>query len=61
MKFNQHDLWRLGLDNKTTAELIQILQTKITYLKWHNKNYTKKQWYEIQDIADLIEALEVKE
>ena len=59
MKFNQHDLWKLGLDNKTTAELIQILQTKIIYLKWHNKNYTKKQWYEIQDISDLIEALEV--
>lgn len=59
MKFNKEDLIKLGVDGMSTSDLLQVLKTKITYLKWHNKNYTKKQWYEIQDIADLIEAIEL--
>ena len=59
MKFNKEDLIKLGVDSMSTSDLLQVLKTKITYLKWHNKNYTKKQWYEIEDIADLIEAIEL--
>lgn len=59
MKFNKEDLKKIGVYGMTTSDLLQVLKTKITYLKWHNKNYTKKQWLDIQDIADLIEAIEL--
>ena len=59
MKFNKEDLIKLGVGDMLTSDLLQVLKTKITYLKWHNKNYTKQQWLDIQDIADLIEAIEL--
>lgn len=59
MKFNKEDLIKLGVGDMSTSDLLQVLKTKITYLKWHNKNYTKKQWLDIQDVADLIEAIEL--
>lgn len=59
MKFNKKDLIKLGIGDMSTSDLLQVLKTKIIYLKWHNKNYTKQQWLDIQDIADLIEAIEL--
>lgn len=58
MKFNKEILKAQGIADFTNAELVKILKGKVYYLRTHNKNYTKQQYYEIQDIEEILSALE---
>lgn len=42
-------------------ELRQYVQQNIDYISSHNKNYTVKQYYMIQELAQLFNSLEIKE
>ncbi len=42
-------------------ELRQYVQKNIDYISSHNKNYTVKQYYMIQELAQLFNSLEIKE
>jgi hypothetical protein len=57
MKFNKQILSQNGFDKWNDNELIQMLKDKIQYLSSHNKNYTKTQYYLIEDIKDIVVAL----
>ena len=58
MKFNKEILKAQGIADMKNAELVKILKDKVYYLRTHNKNYTKQQYYEIQDIEEILSALE---
>ena len=46
-----------NLKHKAIYELLEDLDNLTYYLYKHNKNYTKKQYYSITDICDIIEEL----
>lgn len=58
MKFNKNKLKSYGINGLKNKDLVSVLKTKAEYLKSHNKNYTKSQYYEIMDIYEIIDSLE---
>ena len=46
---------RLGLMNKN--EILHYVSSAIDYLYTHNKNYTKKQYYKIDDLKNIIDCI----
>ena len=58
MKFNKETLKAQGITGFSNAELVKILKDKVHYLTTHNKNYTKQQYYELQDVEEILSALE---
>lgn len=46
---------RLGLMNK--AEVLHYVRAVIEYLYTHNKNYTKEQYYRIEDLKNIIDNI----
>lgn len=46
---------RLGLLNKN--EILHYVSGVIDYLYTHNKNYTKKQYYKIEDLKNIIDCI----
>ena len=58
VKFNKGILKTYGLQDMKDLELLHVLNNKIQFLLTHNKNYTKQQYFELRDIAEIITALE---
>lgn len=46
---------RLGLMNKN--EILHYVAGIIDYLYTHNKNYTKTQYYKIEDLKNIIDCI----
>ena len=46
---------------RSVLELRQYFQTNIDFISSHNKNYTVKQYYMIQELAQLFNSLEFEE
>lgn len=46
---------RLGLLNEN--EILHYISGVIDYLYTHNKNYTKTQYYKIQDLKNIIDGI----
>lgn len=46
---------RLGLLNKN--EVLHYVSGVIDYLYTHNKNYTKNQYYKIEDLKRIIDCI----
>lgn len=42
---------------KNYTEIIKEIENKLDFLLSHNKNYTKKQYYTIDEIKELIQEL----
>ena len=42
---------------KNYTEIIKEIESKLDFLLSHNKNYTKKQYYTIDEIKELIQEL----
>ncbi len=40
-------------------EIVKYAKTVLDYLTTHNKNYTKEQNYKLQDLREIMEAVEV--
>lgn len=47
-------------DNILTDDFLQAVKDSLEYLETHNKNYTKKQYYKISDLADIFKFMEVQ-
>ena len=45
----------------SVLELRQYFQKNIDFISSHNKNYTSKQYYMIQELAQLFNSLEFEE
>lgn len=45
----------------STLELRQYIQKDIDFISSHNKNYTVKQYYMIQELTQLFNSLEFEE
>jgi hypothetical protein len=52
-KINESTL--LGL--MTKAEILHYVDSAINYLYTHNKNYTKEQYYRIEDLKHIIDNI----
>ena len=53
VNFNKiNESTRLGL--MTKAEILHYMRAVIEYLYTHNKNYTKEQYYRIEDLKNFI-------
>lgn len=48
------DYYLSSISSKT---IIEDIENKLDFLLSHNKNYTKKQYYTIDDIKELIQKL----
>lgn len=58
MKINYNEInqkTRLGLMN--AAEILHYMSGAIDYLYTHNKNYTKTQYYKIEDLKNIIDSI----
>jgi len=40
-------------------DVIRLIKNRVEWLSTHNKNYTQAQWIYIQDIQDMLDAIEV--
>ena len=47
---------RLGL--MTKAEILRYVRGVVEYLYTHNKNYTKEQYYRIEDLKNIIDNID---
>ena len=45
------------LKEKNIYDLLNLIDNKLYYLNTHNKNYNKIQYYNINDLIDIIEEL----
>lgn len=62
MKFNKDILKRNGFNDEwTESELINLLQSYLSWLMVNNKNYTKKQYYTLEYVLDIVQAIESEE
>jgi hypothetical protein len=56
INFNKiNESTRLGL--MTKAEILHYVDSTINYLYTHNKNYTKEQYYRIEDLKHIIDNI----
>ena len=58
MKINYNEInkkTRLGLLNGN--EILHYMSGAIDYLYTHNKNYTKTQYYKIEDLKNIIDSI----
>lgn len=46
-------------DNILSDDFLQAIKDNLEYLESHNKNYTKKQYYIIADLADIFRFMEI--
>lgn len=58
MKFDFDKIEQLtGLHFDNTEQLYFYVLQQIEFLKVNNKNYTKKQYYKINDLFDIIRSV----
>ena len=60
MKLNKTALMQQGIYGKE-AEVIRQAQEAIDLLYRHNKNLTKEQWYAVDTLYSIINAITTKE
>ena len=61
MNLNQEKLKKCYIDVTNESELINYLRSRIDFLYCSNKNLTKKQYFSVCELKDVIECLEVAE
>ena len=57
-KINLRNINKLGYDFKSFDEMFEHLKSLLGYLESHNKNYTNKQYNDIQEIKEIIDTIE---
>lgn len=56
VNFNKiNESTRLGL--MTKAEVLHYVRSVIEYLYTHNKNYTKEQYFRIEDLKNIMDNI----
>lgn len=56
-KFSRETLEKLGWDQWDDDELVKMLKDKLQWLVCNNKNYTKEQYWLINDVNEIVSAL----
>lgn len=59
MKINQEKLRQYGYQFESLEDMYLYIRSLVEYLEFHNKNYTKSQYYQIQAIAELMECIKI--
>lgn len=57
---NEKLLKESGLTFKTLDDCFLYVSNIIDYLESHNKNYNKNQYYKIQTLKDICNAVEIE-
>ena len=62
MVINQEKMRALyGADDRTSytdKEVVELIEKRVKWLTTHNKNYNQAQWVYLQDIEDMLDAIE---
>ena len=48
---------KIGLDKEPNEDAISKLKDLVYYLKTHNKNYTKEQYYKVLEMEEILDLL----
>ena len=59
LKINYNKLSEGDFGFKDLDDIYYLIDTNLYYLLTHNKNYTKKQYEYLQQIADFFSAIDI--
>lgn len=59
MKINQEKLRQYGYQFESLEDMYLYVRSLVEDLESHNKNYTMRQYYQIQIIANLMKCIEL--
>lgn len=52
------ELYGVQTEDYTDRKVIELIKARVDWLATHNKNYTQAQWIYIQDVQDMLDAIE---
>ena len=59
ININKKDIFNsVGIEFKDDKDYFVYMQELIDYLYFHNKNYTNKQYYKIEELREILNSLE---
>ena len=59
ININKKDILNsIGIEFKDDEDYFVYMQDLIDYLYFHNKNYTNKQYYKIEELREILNSLE---
>lgn len=59
ININKKDILNsIGIEFKDNKDYFVYMQELIDYLYFHNKNYTNKQYYKIEELREILNSLE---
>ena len=59
ININKKDILNsVGIKFKDDKDYFVYMQELIDYLYFHNKNYTNKQYYKIEELREILNSLE---
>lgn len=59
ININKKDILNsIGIEFKDDKDYFVYIQELIDYLYFHNKNYTNKQYYKIEELREILNSLE---
>lgn len=59
ININKKDILNsIGIEFKDDEDYFVYMQELIDYLYFHNKNYTNKQYYKIEELREILNSLE---
>ena len=59
ININKKDILNsIGIEFKDDKDYFVYMQELIDYLYFHNKNYTNKQYYKIEELREILNSLE---
>lgn len=62
IRFNKEKIIKLiGIDMNNNIDYLSYARQLVYDLYSHNKNYTKRQYYEIEELKEILDNVEVKE
>ena len=59
IKIDDEKLRLTFVNSPDGMNVLDVLKENIEYLKFHNKNYTKHQYYAIDDLYEIIKIMEI--
>ena len=60
VKVNKKDILKsIGVEFRNEYDYLLYLLQLIDYLYFNNKNYTKRQYYRIEEIREILQNIEV--
>lgn len=61
IRFNKEEIIKsIGIDMSNNADYLNYARQLVYDLYSHNKNYTKRQYYEIEELKEILDNMEIK-